>query len=31
MEKIKEVLMDEISDENLAVLVSECNSWEWVI
>lgn len=27
METIKKVLMEEISDENLADLVSECNSW----
>ena len=27
METIKKVLMEEISDENLAALVSECNSW----
>ena len=27
MEKIKKVLMEEISYDNLAILVSECNSW----
>lgn len=27
MKKIKEVLIDNISEENLADLVSECNGW----
>ena len=29
--QLKKVLMEEISDENLAVLVSECKRLEWVI
>ena len=28
METIKKVLMNEISDDNLATLVSECNGWD---